>query len=139
MQDALLENINIWKGIGPSSDTNCPMNEQWLPQARMLSSMFTDLSSLEGTKQHPWWTSSTYGSGAYDWKRYTQFVGPYMPSHMNRQWYCAMWRALTKLANTPTIQIGKGATDWRWINPLRQPTSGYMFSIEDILYNSRFS
>lgn len=26
MQDALLENINIWKGIGPSSDANCPMN-----------------------------------------------------------------------------------------------------------------
>lgn len=105
----------------------------------MLSSMFSELSSLEGTKQHPWWTSSPYGSGAYDWKRYTQFVGPYMPSNMNWKWYCAMWRALSKLVNTPSIQIGKGTTDWRWLNPLRQQYSGYMFSITDMLFNSRFS
>lgn len=101
--------------------------------------MFSELSSLEGTKQHPWWTSSPYGSGAYDWKRYTQFVGPYMPSNMNWKWYCAMWRALSKLVNTPSIMIGKGATDWRWLNPLRQPYSGRMFSIEHFLNNSRFS
>lgn len=26
LQDTLLENINIWKGVGPSADVNCPMN-----------------------------------------------------------------------------------------------------------------
>lgn len=138
IQDALLRNIEIWKGIAPSADTNCPMNEQWLPQATHLSSLFTELSSLEGTKQHPWWTSSTYGSGDYDWTRYTTYVGPYLPSNLNRRWYCAMWRALSKLVNTPSIKIGKGDTDWRWLNPLRQPYQGNMFGIDIFLYNTRF-
>ena len=129
-QTALKQDIAIWRGIDISSDANYPMNSQWLPQATHLSSMFTELSSLEGTKQHPWWTSNTYGSGLYDWKRYTSFVGPYLPSNMNWQWYCAMWRALCKLVTTPSMKIGKGDDDWRWINPLRQNNGQVYFDID---------
>ena len=139
-QDALRQNIEIWKGIAPSADTNCPMNEQWLPQATHLSSLFTDLSSLEGTNQHPWWwRAPTYDSGLIDWKRFTTYIGPYLPSNINWKWYCAMWRAVSKLANTPSIKIGKGDTDWRWLNPLRQSSGSAYFDISRFLTQSRFS
>ena len=139
-QDALRQNIEIWKGIAPSADTNCPMNEQWLPQATHLSSLFTDLSSLEGTNQRPWWwRAPTYDSGLIDWRRFTTYIGPYLPSNINWKWYKAMWRAVSKLANTPSIKIGKGDTDWRWLNPLRQSSGSAYFDIGRFLTQTRFS
>ena len=112
-----LNTLNIWKGNGnvydyqySVADSNCPMNSQWLPQARRLGTMYTDLSSLEGTDMQPWWSTSynpTYfGDSSFDGLRYTVYNGPYLPSKMNRQWYCASWRALCKLINTPSIAIG---------------------------------
>ena len=114
---AFLNTINIWKGLGNSdepytslADSNCPMNSQWLPQARRLGTVYTDLSSLEGTDMQPWWSTSynpTYfGDPSFDGLRYTVYNGPYLPNKMNRQWYCASWRALCKLINTPSIAIG---------------------------------
>ena len=59
-----------------------------------------------------------FGNPAFDGLRYTVYNGPYLPSNINRQWYCASWRALCKLLNTPSIAIGGSLNGWFWLNPL---------------------
>lgn len=137
---AFLNTISIWKGLGnldepytSLADDNCPMNSQWLPQAIRLGTLYTDLSSLEGTDMQPWWSTSWnkvyFGDPSFDGLRYTVYNGPYLPSKMNRQWYCASWRALCKLINTPSIAIGGSQYGWRWINPLYRSTNSVCFNL----------
>ena len=55
LQQLLLDDIQIWRGGGLPNDyytlpdNDCPMNEQWLPQAMRFGTKYTELSSLEGT------------------------------------------------------------------------------------------
>lgn len=137
---AFLNTINIWKGLGNLeepytllADSNCPMNSQWLPQAIRLGTLYTYLSSLEGTDMQPWWSTSDnptyFGDPSFDGLRYTVYNGPYLPSKMNRQWYCASWRALCKLINTPSIAIGGSQYGWHWLNPLYRATNDVCFNL----------
>lgn len=128
LQQILLDDIQIWRGGGLPNDyytlpdDNCPMNQQWLPQAMRFGTKYTELSSLEGTDMQPWWSTPNnrvyFGDPSFDGLRYTVFNGPYLPSKMNHKWYDASWRALCKLVNTPTIAIGGSQKGWYWINPL---------------------
>ena len=124
-----LRTIDIWKGAGnildPDyllPDSNCPMNQQWMPQAFRFGTKYTELSSMQGTDMQPWWSTSSnkvcFGDPSFDGLRYTVYNGPYLPSKMNHKWYCASWRALCKLLNTPSIAIGGSQKGWYWINPL---------------------
>lgn len=98
------------------------MNQQWLPQAMRFGTKYNYLSSLEGTDMQPWWSTSRntvyFGDPSFDGLRYTVYNGPYLPSKINHRWYCASWRALCKLLNTPSIAIGGSQKGWNWINPL---------------------
>lgn len=124
-----LNTIDIWKGAGnildPDyllADSDCPMNQQWMPQAFRFGTKYTELSSLQGTDMQPWWSTSSnkvcFGDPSFDGLRYTVYNGPYLPSKMNHKWYDASWRALCKLLNTPSIAIGGSQKGWYWINPL---------------------
>lgn len=93
------------------------MNQQWMPQAKRLGTIYNELSCFEGTDMSPWWTDTTYPN-IQQGLRYTIYNGPYLPSKINRKWYCASWKALCKLLNTPRIPIGGSTNGWFWLNPL---------------------